>query len=232
MLASELFATSQGATCEGPSECHWCGAACARIWPHDDSPPVPFSKARSPAKRPGNQYICTACWLWRRQRVTVPFLHGEYLDGQSPMRHSWLITAEGAWAIRGESWNKLYPFLLKPPTTFVLALVDGKDANQLQCAVVNDNAVVSADTPLVFTVNNIAFAYNIYELEQAIRHGADGKAGGVQALVRMHKPDRSLLEPEEPAKKNRGRPPKTEEADGRVASRMIRRSGYETVLAS
>ena len=149
------------------------------------------------------------------------------MDGRCPMLHSWLMTDDGAWAIGDGSWPALYAFLLKPQLRFSLSLVDAREANHLQCAIVNDLCVIEAGTELLFTINNVKFKYTVYELDQAIRYGEEGKSSGVQELFKIHRPSMKILEPEGPVKRGRGRPPKIDEEDGRVLAKMIRRSGYD-----
>lgn len=197
MLASELFAISQSTSCKGDQECHWCSAPCNRGQLHDDDPPmIGIKRNAQMARRPGNPWICNGCRLWRRPRVTINFLNGSFLDGQTARRHSWWITEEGAQAInpewtKKEDWSVTYQMLwtkiLKPPLRFCLALLDGPSPieNHLQLCVANDLPVVKASTLLSFTVNGVVFRYSIYELKEALRRGQSGKEPGVGELIRL-----------------------------------------------
>lgn len=195
ITASALYAISQGGKSDaGDQECHWCAGKCPRIWKHDE-PPLPYfvrvqDRARSPARRPANLWICRGCWQFRWKRVTLPFLSGGFKDGQCLINHSIWITEEGAWGIRtGDAVDReeLYKKLLNPPLRFCLGLLDGNGmTNHLQLMAVNDNVNgVNAQTVLEFTVNNILHHYTPYELETALRHGTQGKPPGVAALVRL-----------------------------------------------
>jgi hypothetical protein len=205
MLASELFAMSQGSKCVGQEECHWCTSKCSRLWQHDEPAPLYFTKNKSYAKRPGSNYICIGCWLWRRKRVTVFFLDGELKDGQEACNHSWLITKEEAKAINIKKPEDVYPVLLAPPKEFSLSFIEAKDQkNFLQMKVVNSYEVIKTETNLEFTIDNIVHSYNVYELQEALKHGGNGKEPGVQALLRLLGP---WSNPEENGKEvKRGRP--------------------------
>lgn len=212
LLASELYATSQGHSCSGKEECHWCSAPCGRLDPHDDGlPTLAQYRPRTLAKRPGNAYVCRGCWLWRRQRTTVFFLSKGFRDGRCAMDHSWWITGEEAWAVRApEDARALYEHLLEPPLLFCLALADG-ERNHLQQAVVNDLDEVRADTPLRFTLNGIVHEYTVYELEDALRsNDPAGRRPGVGALMRLF--GGHALPPRDERKKP-GRPRQDYEAD-------------------
>ncbi len=211
MIASELFATSQGCKCDGEFECHWCGGRCTRKWIHDDAPPIPFVRSITTAIRPGNAFVCTGCWLYRRPRVTVQHLDGTQKDGQSLTKHSWWITPKDAWIIEKEDHEKLYSYLLSPPSIFSLSLLStGKVANLIQLAVVNRNDLMLADTLLYFTLDNIRHSYTVYELEEGLRHGLNGKMPGVRALI--EKLGSFLLPSIEEVKRERGRPLKNYDA--------------------
>lgn len=219
LLASELFAISQGSLCSGEDSCHWCSAPCPRSWPHDDSAILPFMKSRFPAKRPGNAYVCSACWLYQRKRITVQFLDNSFVDGQTASNHSWWITSRGAWGLQATDYKMLLDLLLQPPAQFVLSLITDKTiTNYLQLALANNMPAINVETTFAFTINNIPHTYTIYELEQAIRHGSAGRLPGVQALCKLC----ALPEPADMGKAKvvlpRGRPPKD---DGRVLKRSI-----------
>lgn len=207
MLASELFAISQTRKCEGPEECHWCGAKCSRGLRHDDPPPLPFQRSNSTAKRPGNAFVCQGCVLWRAPKTTIRYLSGGYKDGQSAKDHPWWVCEEGAWTFRGSDYQTLWKMILKPPSRFCLAFLDGKHENLLQLMVANDIPVLRTTTPLTFTINNVPFFYSLYELKTALQRGETGKLSGVRELIKILGPCESLppLPPPEEEKKP-GRP--------------------------
>jgi hypothetical protein len=115
-----------------------------------------------------------------------------------------------------------------------LALIDENTCNHIHLAKANDLFEVKADTELQFTVNNIPMSYTIYELEEALLHGPNGKSPGVQALLRIFgQPKDEDAENDDPLavprKKPRrvsnpkgGRPPVLD--DGRVTSALVRPS--------
>lgn len=206
--ASQLYAMSQGAKCQGSEECHWCLAPCERRWLHDDDLPIPFVRSKSTAKRPSSLYVCTGCWLYRMPRITVRYLNGKLKDRQSPEKHSWLITEQDAFSLDPTDSPAIYNQLLSPPVRFALSfLTDRGTNNLLQLQLLNDLDTVLADTPLHFTIDNIPHTYTTYELEEALRHGVEGKLPGVRALIEHLGPYQI---PEEKVKRGRGRP-KTEE---------------------
>lgn len=228
LSASMLYAMSQGTKCEGKDLCHWCAAPCPRLWFHDDAPPVPFFRSTTTALRPSSPYMCQGCWHWRRKSITVFYLNGKGLkDRQCPLNNSWWVTEKGAWGIRKEDYAELAEKLLDPPRRFILAMLSegSKQLNLLQLAIANDHAVMKADSPLVFTLDNIQFKYSIYELKEALDPENEGdrlagKNPGVQKLVTLL----GLKPKTEKVKLSRGRPPAV---DGKAAGRVIRRSGVE-----
>lgn len=190
ITASELFAIANGGRNEGKDECHWCVQPCPQLWRHDDDPVVPFQRTSTYARRPSSHWVCFGCWRFRWKRVTVPFLGGGFKDGQCAEGHSLWVTEQGVWVVRlkeKEDREALYRQLLQPPLRWCLMLLEGAgQVNRLHLAVANDHVHgVRADTALDFTVNNIRHSYTPYDLEEALRHGADGKSPGVQALVRL-----------------------------------------------
>lgn len=216
--ASELYAMSQGAKCEGDQECHYCGSACERKWIHDDPKPIPFTKNIFTAKRPSNSFVCMGCWLFRRTRITIRYMNGEIKDRQDPANHSWLITDNDAQTISHMDFPQLYSVLLYPPLRFSLSFItDPNCKNLLQCQVVNDLDCIQANTSIYFTINNSKYEYTIYELEESLKHGGDGKIAGARALVELMGPYNL---PEE-KKRKRGRPSKDEELD---AAKTVRRT--------
>lgn len=185
MSASDVYAQALCAKNEGSYECHWCASASSPQWVHDDSPPTPFVKSKTRAKRPGNPFVCKGCWLWARKRTTVTFLDGTWKDGQCAMNHGWWVTASGARAVKPQDHGLLYQQLLKPPHRFLLCLVTPGTHNLLHCAVANDLLEIKSSTPLRFTLDNIEMTFTVHELEDALRNGPTGKEPGVQALVRF-----------------------------------------------
>lgn len=209
LTAPALYASAHGRKCEGPDRCHWCGAPCPRLLIHDDNR-SPMIQTRHPhARFPGNAYQCMGCWLFGRQRVTVFYADGTYKDGQTPYKHSWWITEKECRSIRiPQDAPSLYRMILRPPLKFALALLDGPNPppNRLQLALANDHQEIKASTPLTFTVNEVPFCYNIYELEEVLTSpDADlsGRLPGVRELIRLLGPYKEL---EDSIKKERGRP--------------------------
>jgi hypothetical protein len=202
----ELYAISQSHACIGTEKCHWCNSPCGRVWLHDDPPPQIGVKRDRLALNYPSPYVCVGCWLWRRASITAFWLTDGYRDRQKPVEHSWLITEEGAWAVRREDADELYANLLDPPRKFALALIDGdKMKNHPQMGVVNELPEVKADTPLRYTLNGIVLTYTVYELEEMRKaNNGQGKSPGVQALVRL------FGKPKAGEKKGRGRPRKEE----------------------
>ena len=186
LLATSLFATSQGAKNEGELECHWCSAPCKRLWLHDDPPPVPFTRTRSSARRPNSPHICVGCWLYRRLRVTVRYLHNPKIlkDGQCLLNHSWWITPEGTWVIDSLDFAALYERLLHPPLQFALSLKDGDNKSLIQLQQANDVPKIEGGTPLYFYLNNTRYTYSVCDLEDCLNGGSvQGKEPGVDALI-------------------------------------------------
>lgn len=207
MLASELFAYSQGTSCSGSYECHWCGGPCDNKRLHDDPPPTPFIRTTITSKKTSSPYECLACWLYRRKRVTIKWLSGMIEDRKTFCNYSWLITREDFRVIHHkEDKEALYKFLLKPTLRFCLSLISEKHTNLLQYAIVNTNKEILADTELAFTLNSVPYSYSIYELEEGLRHGSEGRLPGVRTLIELFG-SYTLLPKEEPKKQERvGRP--------------------------
>ncbi len=226
MLASELYALSNSTRCSGEDECHWCTAKCGRLWPHDEPPRIMHVRQseKSKAKRPGNYYICTGCWHWRRKSVTVRYMDGTMTDRKEPQHFSWWITLGGAISLREKNEGDasvLYENLLFPPFTFCLTLLKDQKINLLQHSIVNDYDEITADMDLSFTVDNVELTYNIYELEQALRNqDVGGTSPGVQALIRMFGMPEAFAE--KPAKKIKGGQVKKMEEDPSYRTRVIR----------
>lgn len=206
MLASELFAISKSSQCVGKHECHWCGAACSDLFVHDDEIPAIGTNVKKHAKRPGTHWVCMGCYLWSHKRITVRFLNNKELkDNQQHKKHSWWITAEGAWAIRPQDFDVLRKNLIDPPGRFVLAFLEQKQDNLLQLMQCNDNKEIKADTELFFTVDGVIMSYCIYDLEDSILTGEiNGKSAGVRYLMqKLNWPP-----PPEKGPRGPGRPPK------------------------
>lgn len=182
--ASDLYAVALGSKNQGKHACHWCGAAATDQWTHDDEPFVPFHKNKNRARHPASPYVCCGCWLWGRKHTTITFLDGTWKDRQWAANHSWWITPGAARAIRHTDHKLLYQQLLKPPHSFLLALVTPGTVNRLHCCAANDLLEIKAGTPLRFTLDGVPMDYTVHELEDALRNGMNGKKPGVQALVR------------------------------------------------
>lgn len=215
--ASELYARSQSRKCEGRWRCHWCGGPCSDAAGHDDLPElVGVKRNRGLARCPANPWMCVGCQLWRRGRLTVTWLHGTgSLDGQTPKEHSWLITDDWANVVHPAAGPDLVKLLMKPPDRFALLLLTeprldaeprrtGAMQNQIHLAHLNEHAELKANTPLTFTLDNVAFTYTVYDLEQAFITGPDGKEPGVHALFKLFGLSAKSEEKEE--KRGRGRP--------------------------
>lgn len=211
--AVELFAMTHGKECKGSLECHWCASPCDRQWQHDDPPPVPFARTTSSAKRPSSPYICVGCLIYRRPSVTVQFMGGGFKDRQTLKHHSWWLDENGIVAIRPEDHQELYKKLLSPPSAFSLALLYGtRCENLINLAEANDFKPIQAGTTLKFTINNVLHEYSVYELSEGLKHGLEGKMGGVRALVNLLGP----LEMKSEEKRPRGRPANKDDSPRRV----------------
>jgi hypothetical protein len=189
MIASELYAKTQGTECTGPDECHWCGANCQRLWPHDEPPPIPFVKGiRSKVRRPSNGYVCTGCWNWRRKSITVKYADDSYTDRRSPRYESWWLVPESAIGLKFDRANGevLYQILMEPPVTCCLSLVEMGEENHLQECIVNHFPTLFANTPFRFTLNGVVMEFTIYDLEVALRQkDSNGLGPGVGAITRL-----------------------------------------------
>ena len=209
LLASELYAISQGTNCKGPTECHWCAAPCEKVWTHDDQPNLVIaqgSRLRSLARRPANAYICTGCWLFRRKSITVRFLTDGIKDRQDPSTHSWYVTEQGAWGIRPQDGLALFKALLNPPNRFWLSLITEQNLkNHLQLVISNDLKEFTPEMDLFFTVNGTSHSYSVAELDLFCKGKQEASSPGLLALIRIFgKPP-----VDEQEKRGRGRPMKT-----------------------
>ena len=219
----QLYAKINGIQLEGPLPCHWCGSPCREQFQHDDVPPQPgFQRNPHKARCVASPFICSACWLWRRTRITATSLRGTYRDIQSPRKLNWLFTASEARAVEPEDLPLLLKFLLRPALPFALMLLDDPAVpNQLHLGTVNEQKTVEAATPLSFTLNNNLLAYTVYELEEALRTGdATGTEPGTRALHglltpiagKIEMPDPLMPAPaDEDVKRGKGRPKQAEE---------------------
>jgi hypothetical protein len=118
------------------------------------------------------------------------------------MKHSWLVTGEGAWALNRKSADRIYPKLLNPEVNkpFVLSLLhQGADDNLAHLSVVNFPENLNNKTVLKFTVNNKPFQWSPYELEEGLRNGTTGKEPGVKLLIEIFGPHELPPLPEPPA---------------------------------
>lgn len=185
MTASELFALANNHKCEGKYECHWCTAPCNQRYLHDDKPIVVGVKRTSTAKRPANHWICEGCRLWRRKRTTITFLNGQQKDSQQSSNYSYWIANPVCIALIPNESGEFYKTLIKPPKKFVLSLTTPGKINQLHLAHVNENEIIKGDTPLFFTLDETKFQYTVYELEEALKNGTQGKLAGVRELIKF-----------------------------------------------
>lgn len=242
---SELYAKVNGSKCEGDHQCHWCTAPCSNTWTHDEPPPQIGVKLQTIARRVGSPYICSGCWLYRRQSQTVQFytkqidekgkrgLIHPFRDRQQLKDHSWILTEKEFYGlVFPVDGPKLYRYLLKPnPLMFCLSLVEGGIENHISLAVLNTNYILTNETKLYFTYNNAKHHYTIYELAEAIKHGPKGKDPGIGILMRIlgdpggdiFKTDEELAKEEE-IKRGRGRPKPLDDAK-KVLRKPITRSG-------
>lgn len=218
--AGMLYAKSQNSGCAGQWKCHWCGAPCLDLYVHDDAPEIPGAK-RNPnrARHPANPYVCQGCWLWRRQRISIHY-HNEdrhVLDRQTPKWHSWFITPRLARAVHPADHALLFSLIQTPPTCFALLFLSKPRTNEnatnpiivnhLHLAAVNEHERIEAGTALTYTLDNVPHAYTVYEFEEALKHGPEGKEPGVRVLFELL----GLKATEE--KRGRGRPPALLEAE-------------------
>lgn len=184
--ASQVYALSQGRKCEGGDQCHYCGSPCGKLHTHNEPIAPALGRPVGPGTRarPGSPFVCDGCWLWRGGKITAPFLSGGYKDGAKRGGFDWLFTPGNAWAIGPFCNLKLYSTLTKPPLKFALMLSSSKcGGTSLQCCPANDNRAVAADTPLKFSLDDVAFTYTIYDLEQAAAGNGKGYDPGTRALL-------------------------------------------------
>jgi len=222
--SGELFAIAHGKKCKGSFECHWCASPCEHKWPHNDLI-IPFVRSSSFAQRPANSFICEGCYLYQRPSITVISLSGKYKDRSSLTNNSWLLTSENVRIITSEDEDTqaLYKILLNPPHVFALSLAStfNDKKTHLHCAHVNELSAVKADTAIKYTLDNKVQSYTVYELEEALKHGSEGKMPGVRLLVDMLGPYEGIQSNEmiEEVKRGKGRPKK--EIEGNPVSSIF-----------
>ena len=227
MLASELFALSQGSRMpEGQERCHWCTGPATKSFRHDDPKPLPFTKQRTTAKHPSGQFVCHGCWLFRRGSVTVRFLGSSNLkDRQRARDWAWWIEGSGAWAIRPKvDYAELWKKLLFPPREWCLML--GDNSAGIHLAEANSYGEVTAGTVFRFTHDLKPLEFSLYELREALKAaGSNGYGPGVQHILRTLGPcPEGLVEkerPKEPVKEGRGRPRGPKESAGAVLGKVV-----------
>lgn len=214
MRASELYAEVENDRCEGRERCHWCMAPCTTRLKHDDVPFLPFVKSGQLPKLPSSPFTCVGCWHWRKGPVTVNFPGGGYLDRQFRKGHSWLITEKWAYALDLGCSKWLYQCLLKvtPGKPFALSITTNGERvpnliHLMECNVPQKGD--TAETTYRFTIDYAPFTYTVYELEEALKHGPDGKSAGVRELMRIFKTEPSQSKEQKVVAENRpvGRPP-------------------------
>jgi len=195
--APYLYAVTQERYCVGEREkCHWCGNPCEAINKHDETPPpMGVRTPRSSARHPAGSYICQGCWLWRRTSVTLSYLDKKsWEDRQSPQNHGWWIQETEAHAVRlpnktraiSNDIQPLYEKLTHPPTqeAFCLTMVTSGYISNLHQAKVNyTSSGYTTSSPIHFTLNNVEHTYTVYELQEALRTGKNGKEPGVRVLL-------------------------------------------------
>lgn len=208
----QLYAESLGKYCEGSEKCYWCSAPCNRKWLHGNGPNLPFRQYKEPVNCVASSHICIGCWLFRRPRVTIDFLNDEREDFRSPRHQSWIITESWHKAINKNCIDKVYNFLLNPELPFALLLIDEAEHNYAQSGVVNLEQELKDTTNLSYSLDGHVHTYTIYELQEALQNGPEGKEPGVQTLLRVLKTPTpaidltSLEDIEEPEVRGRGRP--------------------------
>lgn len=159
-----------------------------------------------------------------------------YEDRQTPSNHSWLISCEKACSIHGFMDSEdLYNTLLNPPLQFVLSLKEPGNSNHIQCCIANDFREIKADTELYFTINNVKFTYNTYQLEEALIGSEkllNGKDSGVRELIRLIGPYKHLDKLRK--KPSRGKPTPEEMIEKRERTKKVvksSQSGHTVITA-
>jgi hypothetical protein len=232
VTAPHLWAMTHGhpGGCMGNFRCHYCGGPCTDELIHPEPAPSVrrfLSGGPEPSRCPSSPYMCKGCAHWRRGACTASFLGGGFLDRQRPFGWGWLVNRSEAKAISSGSARRLWEQLLDPPCTFFLALrTCSGPAVRLDAQKVNDHAVVSAQTELSFTVDNVEYTYTPYDAMQAVRSGESHMAG-VRALVELmgRPPQEFVPESEQPRDSpKRGRPPMVDPRETTARS-VLRKSG-------
>ena len=204
MNASEFLACSHNTPCSGMFECHWCAAPCNNLQSHDDAPILPFQRVKTTAKRPGNPYACNGCCIYRRKRISIRSLGNWTRDKQCLKDYSWWMTKDEVRVIKlPTEASMLYENLLFPPLQFAMSLLKEEKESLIQLCAANVMQEIKADTPLYFLLDNRLLTYTTYELEEALKHGTEGKMPGVRALVDLLGPYLPMQKEEE---KKKGRP--------------------------
>lgn len=202
LTASRLFGRVHSLVEGSGGVCHWCASACGRKREHNEPPRRPFIPYRNIALRSNSPYVCEACHVYPRPRVTARFLSGGFKDGQCLRSHSWYMDEGGVWVIGPACGSALLEKLLKPPEVFCLALTTTGET-LLQYAVVNHCGGMAAGDAVTFTLDGKPMAYSVYELEQVAETGElSGKMPGVRYLCETFG-----MKKAEAVKRGRGRPP-------------------------
>jgi hypothetical protein len=205
MTASRLFGRVHSLVEGAGGVCHWCGGECGRKREHNEPPRRPFVPYRNIALRPNSPYVCEACHVYPRPRVTARFLSGGFKDGQCLKSHSWFMDAGGIWVIGEGCGSAVIDRLMRPPEVFALALTTTGET-LLQYAVVNYCRDAVAEALLTFTLDGKVMTYSVYELEQVAETGElSGKMPGVRYLCEKFGLKREKKGDE--VKRGRGRPP-------------------------
>lgn len=235
MLASDLYAKSNGKTNKGHQRCHWCGAPCGIEDLHDDQERIAFRRWKSEAAVPDSHWQCLGCKLFRRLRYTPTNLNEKDGPKGSPQHSSWFIIDKRARRIDHSCYAELREIVLKPPSQFVLMFLEVEQVNKLHLAKLNEHPEIRTDTPLLFTVDNVVHTYTVYELESAIQNGGNGVGGGSRWLASHLKPWGTEMQSSEPITDDeddepqsqpgkepvkRGRP-SGKRADGRSVSQTV-----------
>lgn len=220
--APDLFALAMGVPNRGDHACYWCGSAAEKDSRHKYPAPMIGQPPLQHVKFPRSPFICRGCARFRKPSVTIFDLAGGFKDGQQYENHSLWMTRMGCAMVAPTQRRMVYDLLLNPPLTFALSLLTGatKEKTRLQGLFVNDHAEIKADTPLYFSIDNMRVGYTVYDLQNALKLGAEGLEPGIRMLVDHCGPlhDTSFEPTDEPPpeeKRGRGRPPAKPEDDPR-----------------
>ncbi len=184
MTASEIFARIHNLKQEGSFECYWCGAKCTDEHIHDGhKATIGNRRPITTALRPGSPYMCNSCWWFRSTGKWVVDLNGKVIDYQAYRDHSWFLTLSKGEVIQlPDNKPELLKILLKPPHEFILSFNTEEVKPELHLMEVNEFDEIKANDELKFTVDNKPLTYTVYELEESLKHGPEGKAPGVRWL--------------------------------------------------